>query len=811
MTIKSDGGIIVGSSTTSPGSGNLALADAKGLFDSAGNEQLIFQETASAVNYLEVTNAATGGGPIIAANGSDSDVPITLRAKGASTTPIVFDLGTGNFPDITFTTVHAGVGGTGFVGVLDSSSPAAGDFLTYYVGKGRNSSNALVDAYGKIHITVIDPTAASEDGKISFQPRIAGANSFQLQIADGVLVRPGGANVDTSDSFPGSGNLGIEDSGEFRFYETEANGDNYFAFIAPDALGGNVTCTIDASGRIPDSCVGDGTDGGSQTPWASDIDADAFNLIDADVIVRGAAAQLATFQSSAVTPPIQILGTDLNSSAVVTARFSNNASSTGFRIAKSRGGTVGTYTVVNDQDQLGHLVWEASDGTDFGISAEIKALVDGSPGDNDLPGRLELATTPEAAAAATTRLVIKPDGGVIIGPNDTSGGAKSLTIDDQGTLEFGEAEANGDSAVTFAAPAALGADRTCVFEDDANPIPDSCVGDGTDGGGSFDGTALTTVTWGSSNFTTHVHSTDGVDLTWDYTTNDGFATLDGGGSSPGIILEDQGAIRFFEEDAGGSNYKAFAPPAAITADTTCTFEDDANFIPDSCVGDGTDASGIANLVDDTTPQLGGALDTNGHAIEFGTANTDTSVVRSAAGRITVEGNAVEIAGRQMLWIPAAGMVGRVTTGADCSTLYDSGTSDVTIRTCSFADGSNLNAQFQVQMPKSWDEGTVTFETVWTTASGTGTFEIELGCVAISNDDTLNVAMGTAQASSDTLLAVNDQHTGPESSAITCGGTPAENDFVAFNVMRDATNDTLNATAQLIGIKLYVTTNAANDL
>jgi hypothetical protein len=49
-------------------------------------------------------------------------------------------------------------------------------------------------------------------------------------------------------------------------------------------------------------------------------------------------------------------------------------------------------------------------------------------------------------------------------------------------------------------------------------------------------------------------------------------------------------LRIYETDANGDNYKAFTSAAANTADTTCTFENDANFIPDSCVGDGSDAS-----------------------------------------------------------------------------------------------------------------------------------------------------------------------------------------------------------------------------
>jgi hypothetical protein len=62
-------------------------------------------------------------------------------------------------------------------------------------------------------------------------------------------------------------------------------------------------------------------------------------------------------------------------------------------------------------------------------------------------------------------------------------------------------------------------------------------------------------------------------------------------SQSGIGSVDDGvAFRWFETEANGDNFKGFVSASANTADTTCTFENDANFVPDSCVGDGSDAS-----------------------------------------------------------------------------------------------------------------------------------------------------------------------------------------------------------------------------
>ena len=59
------------------------IADAGFIADANGNEQIIFQTTSSAVNELEVTNAATGNNPAIAASGGDTNVGLEFTAKGS--------------------------------------------------------------------------------------------------------------------------------------------------------------------------------------------------------------------------------------------------------------------------------------------------------------------------------------------------------------------------------------------------------------------------------------------------------------------------------------------------------------------------------------------------------------------------------------------------------------------------------------------------------------------------------------------------------------------------------------------------------
>jgi len=61
---------------------NIAFDDAHGINDENGNEQIVFQTTSSAVNQLDVTNAATGSAPSIQATGGDSNINLKVGPKG---------------------------------------------------------------------------------------------------------------------------------------------------------------------------------------------------------------------------------------------------------------------------------------------------------------------------------------------------------------------------------------------------------------------------------------------------------------------------------------------------------------------------------------------------------------------------------------------------------------------------------------------------------------------------------------------------------------------------------------------------------
>lgn len=109
---------------------------------------------------------------------------------------------------------------------------------------------------------------------------------------------------------------------------------------------------------------------------------------------------------------------------------------------------------------------------------------------------------------------------------------------------------------------------------------------------TLDLTEISSTTWGAGAFTTMTFDAGATDPVLRFS-SPATMQLEGGGTSPILNVDDQGEVRFLEEDAGGSDYIAFKAPATIATPRTCTFVDSANPIPDSCVGNGVDDTGGA--------------------------------------------------------------------------------------------------------------------------------------------------------------------------------------------------------------------------
>ena len=110
------------------------------------------------------------------------------------------------------------------------------------------------------------------------------------------------------------------------------------------------------------------------------------------------------------TPQVQIEGINASSAGVSIVSNANNAGAPFLYLAKSRGGSVGSNTIVQSGDGLGFIQWSGNDGSQFEVAAQIYCEVDGTPGANDMPGRLVFSVTRDGQSSPTESLRISNNG-----------------------------------------------------------------------------------------------------------------------------------------------------------------------------------------------------------------------------------------------------------------------------------------------------------------------------------------------------------------------------------------------------------------
>jgi len=281
--------------------------------------------------------------------------------------------------------------------------------------------------------------------------------------------------------------------------------------------------------------------------------------------------------------------------------------------------------------------------------------------------------------------------------------------------------------------------------------------------------------------------------------------------------------------------------------------------------------GMTNIVDDTSPQLGGDLDTNGFditsasdadvdiipngtgdvnlgadTVQVGDNNADATITTqgtgdlilntnngtnsgtitiadgvdgainlapNGSGEVQAGGAVVKNAGTETIFIPAQAMFGTTTNGADAQAVETTAVRPE-LKVLDFDASTNEYAQFSIAMPKSWNLGTVTYQVFWSPSNtNTDGCIFALQGVSCTEGDTADVVFGTAvEVEDDGIGTVEDVQMSAVSGAVTIAGSPADNDYTFFQLFRNAADgsDDFTGDARVLGIKLFYTTDAAND-
>ena len=230
----------------------------------------------------------------------------------------------------------------------------------------------------------------------------------------GVLTMPNGSN-----SAPAI-NFGDSDSGIFGGTNTVSlaaggttrlTADTGVSVVGTLAVTGAITSTDDLT--IPDKIIHSGdTDTAVRFPAADTVSVEtganeAFRVDSSQRLLVGTTSSTSI---AGFAHRLQVVGTNVSEVASFVSQGNFNG---GCRVAL---GSARNNTIVQDNDQLGEINFFGHDGVDLNtVGASIEGLVDGTPGENDMPGRLVFSTTADGAASPTERLRIDSSGNVGIG------------------------------------------------------------------------------------------------------------------------------------------------------------------------------------------------------------------------------------------------------------------------------------------------------------------------------------------------------------------------------------------------------------
>jgi hypothetical protein len=298
--------------------------------------------------------------------------------------------------------IHRGTGGLGFL--TQDAAPIA--FYT------TSTERARIDSSGRFGIgtsapgTSLDvqlPSASATIGNIRITPSTAGQARYHLYNAGSVAEWLFGQKTSTDHKFKISTSVAGSETDVFTIDTSGNIGINTTSPAAPlDVFGNqlfsaaNPQIQFNAGGpiiRVPSAnTIAFLTD---STTERARIDSSGRFLVGTSTSI-GVGAKLQTVEDGNANP-LELIASP------------NNEQGPSLNTAKARGSTASP-TVVSSGDILGRWRFRGYDGSAYQIGAEIAVQVDGTPGTNDMPGRLVFSTTSDGAASPTERMRIKSNG-----------------------------------------------------------------------------------------------------------------------------------------------------------------------------------------------------------------------------------------------------------------------------------------------------------------------------------------------------------------------------------------------------------------
>jgi len=338
-------------------SGNLILASDTNTFIHHPSEDVI-AVTASGTERFRVNPSGVNVTGIVTATTYRVGTATTLDASGLSVSAGV----------VTTTTLRVAAGSAAAPSITPTGDSDTGIFFpsadTIAFGEG-GSEAARIDSSGRLLLGTSTDTTARLVVKGS-----AGSGDDGINVISGSTTVGSKAAIFFSPSTAGSFSTGSAIKAE----RLSPDGSD-LQFYTCTALGSSPTerMRIDSSGRL---LVGTS----SSRSW------------------------------SGISSQLQIESTSITSQSIIAN--TNDTLGGLLALGKSRGTSLGSNTVVQSGDLLGKIHFYGADGSALVQGAAIAAEVDGTPGANDMPGRLVFLTTADGASSPTARMRIGENGSI---------------------------------------------------------------------------------------------------------------------------------------------------------------------------------------------------------------------------------------------------------------------------------------------------------------------------------------------------------------------------------------------------------------
>jgi hypothetical protein len=241
------------------------------------------------------------------------------------------------------------------------------------------------------------------------------------------------SGTDTGIYSPGTDQVGISAGGTSRFEVSTTATTSTLPVVHP--LGAVGTPSITFTGDLNTGIYSPAAD----TLAFVEGGAEAARIDSSGRLLVGATTARSNFFNTTFATSIQLEGTTSVSSSL--SLVSNRSTAEQFDqpvlvLGRSGGTAIGNNTVVANTNAVGSISFQGNDGTEFVALAEITAFVDGTPGANDMPGRLVFSTTADGASSPTERMRIDRDGNLQIAKTTGSLNTVGYTFYSAGLAEF---------------------------------------------------------------------------------------------------------------------------------------------------------------------------------------------------------------------------------------------------------------------------------------------------------------------------------------------------------------------------------------